>query len=315
MSNLYQKYLGRISTPSLTAGGQSARLRIPSIHMLKKFNLLLEVTTSAALTSVKTENPQTIVKSINFYADGECIKKVRAVDLYYLNTLDRGSAGSRTALTTSTSSGECDLELNFQSLRMTPKDLTDFSAYGCANLDMEIIFGTLDDLGTYTTQTLTACYVDVVGYYEQNVQRITPVSIERYVQVPYTTSGQLSIELSTGRICRLIAIKNETTYGAGAESTNYISNISLSANGKYLFEDVPYAQQKADNKLNYGVESMPTGFVILDFPRQTRDYNQCWDLRLAKDPKLVLTMVYGSGSPIITLHIVELERAGWLIQG
>jgi len=291
----------------------SAPLHIERIDMMRKLNLRLTVNvtkTVAAFTDADPENPQSLIKRINVHANGRLPKSIRGEELFVMNKINRGVAGERNPLAGNEATGtyniDCDLELNFQSIGMKPKALTNLASWSFSSLFIEILWGTILDLTTDANAVINSASVTVVAYYDKtNLSRLS-ANIERnIIKDVVAANPQFQIDLDVGTLYRSFLIKSED--GASMRPVNNIINsVTLKMGDILIFDRVPWLQLQNDNKYNYQAESWLDGYAIIDFPKKTGNWNRLLDARYTDTLKFFLDVNAGT-APQIVIHLTEIN--------
>ncbi len=299
------KFIGTVQ--NVSGGGLSQPLNIDRINMLRKLNLRVSGVVSGAFT-LAAQGPQSLLKRITVWANGKPIKTFRGKELYLANWIDRGvepaHAASDATILGVAHSFYCDLEVNFHSLRMAGEWVTNIPAWELKSLWLEVLWGTIADI-TASSVTLTSAKVDVVGYYNLGQNYHAAANMERMIQVPITaTNSAQQIPLDTGNKYRYMILHAESAATPVSDDT-VINAVSLIVGQTRIKDRLPWLQLQHDNKSQYGIESWPVGFGVLDFPKRTGKWGNLLDVRFQDNLKLELDVTAGTAT-YVYVHLVEI---------
>lgn len=315
----------RISQVPVTENGQVS-IDVPRGYDIETLNFRLYGTlnvTTIFSGAVRAESPCQLVKRIELVADGKnTIASIPLVMLNRGNVHRRGQLGSLTppsgvavAAYAIEATGSLDQAL-MDGIRSKDSNLR---TMGMSLLQLRFTFGAVVDAFTPGTGAgnLSNVYVDVftsemIELPDEKGELTKPLYLVKraYQDVAFVASNaNAQVILPVGNILRGVIIRAEGSATAGEPSDAVINNIQL-ASGVDVRYNLPYLDARAQNKMDYGVTTLPTGIVVVDLMAEggyTVQASEGWDLTNASEAKLILD-VTGGANVKITVETIELIR-------
>jgi hypothetical protein len=254
----------------------------------------LDLTTSSAGTTVTSGN-LAFVRSLSIETDkhGILAQGLDGIMLNRINLFEYGTAPESTNIAANTtgtpvfnSTFRFPFELKWGNAKEGLRPYDTILDMLLSRLTIKVQLGIVTDFitgGTYTgTFAATAANLDISGrVVDQPIisppdQSMLP-AFQRSLDVlkfPITaTATGFRISLPYGdRIYNRIYIAQRNTSTLAELATVVVATglIGVAVNGNYVMDPTPWAEIAAENKDEYQIETMPTGFICLDFGRTNR---------------------------------------------
>lgn len=252
------------------------RLELPRNHVFKA--LELELTGSLVISggtvsgTPHDSEPQSLIRSIRIVRNGsEVIQDLTGPEAFAIATINWGTAATRVtagAGGAGTTNPVANLRVDFAALGLNTPSLTLLKAVGASSLFLEITWGSPQNLFSGTDRTFAFNnfqirvmgieIMDVAGRFGDKILR----PIDRQVSA---SASDLEVQLQTGPLYKRVYFRT-TQSGDIDEYDALVNNFRLSVDGVlYLADRVTWNQQRSHNKRIYGVETLPSGYAVIDF--------------------------------------------------
>jgi hypothetical protein len=259
MSNDIKRTVGNIDY----VANQKKTFDLPTDNFINKLYLSLtgSVNTGATVPSLNPNNPLGIIKNIEVIAEGSgVIKHYNAEDLFLMDIYEYGTRPELTHTTTAAnqtnSTFEASLSIDFDSRDFE----TLLPAFQLGTLTLAITWGNDTDLATHTSineATVAITTHEIIDgesegiYKEQTIIKNIPSASTHRIDLP---RGNLYEGLFIHALER-----------GGVSSDFLVENIEIKLNGTQQIRDFSWSEIRRENKLDMGLETLPTGTVYIDF--------------------------------------------------
>jgi hypothetical protein len=280
---------------------------------------------TVAATSVRAEAPAQLVKRVELTADGKnTIASWSGTLLSRAGRLfSRGQLGILTppsAVGVATYNVVASAFLDQQLADgVRPKD-SNLRTEGMSALSLRFTYGLGADcfVGGTVAFTGSANFVNpwLYEYVElaaADGSRTAPLYLLKrsYQDLAFAASNaNMDIALPVGNVMRGVVVRGEGAVTAGEPSDAVINNVILRSNQDYRL-NIPYLDLREANKMDYGIATLPTGFVIADMMGFGQESGvkaaDGWDLTGATAATLTLD-VTGATNTKVTVGTIELVR-------
>jgi hypothetical protein len=288
------------------------------------FRLAGSIVVATGATSVRAESPAGLVKRLELIADGKnTICSVPFVMLSRGNVFRNGQLGSLTPPTAATAAtyvvgATCVLDQQLVD-GIRPKD-SNLRTSGMSLLQLRFTFGNALDafvpgsgVASLSGMTIDVITTELVELQDEKGQVTSPLFLLKrsYQDIAFTTSNaNMEVPLPVGNVMRGVVLRGEGAVTAGEPSDAVLNNVILRS-GVDVRLNVPYTSLREQNKADYGITTLPTGFCVADLMTSGSSAgaraSEGWDLTRASEAKLVLD-VTGAAATKITAQTMELVR-------
>ena len=266
MSNDIKRTVGNIDY----VANQKRTFDLPTDNFINKLYLSLtgSVNTGAVAPVLEPGNPMGLIKNIEVIAEGSgVIKHYSARDLYLMDIYEYGTRPKIRQTTTEANQTNRLFEASF-SIDFDSRDFeTLLPAFQLGTLTLAITWGNDTDLGkniSINEATVAITTHEIIdgeseGIFKEQtiIKNIPSASVHR-------------IDLPRGNLYEGLFI-HATEVGVGAEtiggqsSDKLIENIEIKINGTQQIRDFAWSEIRKENKIDFGLETLPEGTVYIDF--------------------------------------------------
>ena len=250
---------------------------IPKDNWIEKISLRLKGTltigTANATASIDM-NPYGLIKRIRLVGDGnKVIKNLDFPTLAALTQISRRTAPQFTAagLTIGAHAFIAEAELDLFLYDCVNPLVTALDARRFTTLQLEVDWGDPEDMVTYDATTTGVLSVTELQIEVQEIPALRAAAltwnIEKYQEKEVTAvATDFTMEIARVHPIRRIIIK---TLSDAVRVETIINTLNLIADGSfYFYSAVTDVSLKGDNKVNFNMETWPTGYLVLDFDRR-----------------------------------------------
>lgn len=313
MANILRRQLNTINFTAGQLVSMPDGLQKPHVYTRLNCRLTGTLVIAGGTTSgaAVAENPASIIKQIQLKLGGKVTPILApASSLYQYSSIFSGSAGELTAVANGDAATTNFIQ-DFHLFLETPKCLQPWHTWlNSKNWDMlefGVLWGSVEDLvaGGDRTKTLSNIKLEVLSL--EITDPITGVfSIgaigERAFSLDSTVSGK-SFDLPKGNLLRGVIIK--TTDVLAPANTILTGTIAVVTNGINYHRKINAVQLRAENKLQFGMETFPTGYYVLDFLEDGNIENMI-DLRNVSEAKLLMDVTKLGGVTMVYVYPLEI---------
>ena len=259
MSNDIKRTVGNIDY----VANQKRTFDLPTDNFINKLYLSLtgNVNTGATAPVLDPANPLGIIKNIEIIAEGSgVIKHYNAEDLYLMDIYEYGTKPELKQTSTATNQTNSLFEASF-SVDFDSRDYeTLLPAFQLGTLTLAITWGNDTDLATHTSineATIAITTHEIIdgeseGIFKEQtiIKNIPSASVHR-------------IDLPRGNLYEGLFI--HALESGGVSSDALIENIEIKLNGTNQIRDFAWSEIRKENKIDFGLETLPKGTVYIDF--------------------------------------------------
>ena len=289
----------KVGQINYSANTLSDILPIPRDFPLHGLNCYLTLTgNTGSSVSPDPEAPASIIKRIEFIADGESIVNVDGESIAMLPYFFRKIAPVKTINTTTSQTGvvigTLDFELLFDAVGLHPDILSVLMSGAYNHLGLRVLWGASSDLGTgYTVSSGTLEVCSMPEYYLA-VKSPVLKRVKTKSEIITASQGDYKFKLPTNGLYQYVLLKCER---GGLPVNDMINRISIWLGGTaYKAKDVSYAQWQANVKYLHRLNTLPDGYVLVDLTNASGSWRDLFNANLLSDFAIELDLTYQSGS-------------------
>jgi hypothetical protein len=259
---------------------------IPREFTLKDLILVVTGTmtvTTAGSGALRAEQPMSIIRTLEVTGSpGGLIKRADAAALFRLQHILKGTPGFLTALAsvaTADFAFHLDVDFELEGIWDGHKD-TLLRGRDYTSLDLTINWGDKSDLISGATTWAISAVQAVLFCHEfrdpESLNPSTPYKIQRMQyeeEAVAAASTQFVMPLTGKNILRGVLIKQFTRAAAVTNETpvdTIINGVKLELDSDTRENWTPYSTLRGENKVSFGIETLPTGYAFLDLMKETR---------------------------------------------
>jgi hypothetical protein len=245
---------------------------IPREHMFSTIWIRIAGTLTVTVDATARENHiLNLIKNIQIKAEGAIVpKNMNGVNAFLISKYESRVQPNMSAPSGYTAAGSpytfnASIPISF----ILPPDYgrndryaTLFDSDPLKTLQILITTGDVDDIISAGTATVAATYAIHANEISGIQNRLTDLNQESQQDKSFAgASSALEHDLPLGNLYRRFAIR---VLNNGAQSDTLLNSIKLRANGTNILADVTWDELLDMNKQKYHIETMTTGFAILD---------------------------------------------------
>ena len=245
---------------------------IPREHMFSTIWIRIAGTLTVTVDATARENHiLNLIKNIQIKAEGAIVpKNMNGVNAFLISKYESRVQPNMSAPSGYTAAGSpytfnASIPISF----ILPPDYgrndryaTLFDSDPLKTLQILITTGDVDDIISAGTATVAATYSIHANEISGIQNRLTDLNQESQQDKSFAgASSALEHDLPLGNLYRRFAIR---VLNNGAQSDTLLNSIKLRANGTNILADVTWDELLDMNKQKYHIETMTTGFAILD---------------------------------------------------
>ncbi|MBN1175494.1 hypothetical protein JXA48_02525 [Candidatus Woesearchaeota archaeon] len=265
---MHKRFLGSLS---YSANGKST-LEIPKDSFLKKLTCRIRgQCDSGSVVSRSENNPTELIKRMEIVANGkDTIKSVSFANSYIMDKYQSGTTPEKVQTPASASqSNQSFSATTYIDFDLDRDELdTLLPAQELNTLQLVITWGQATDVDSGTGFNIDWAYLDVtveeegnpeeMGLEAQNMGVIKEFEIVQDV----TASGVQTIKLPLGNVYQKIFLK---VVDNGVQSNTLCTDFEVLLNGLQTVRKERFDMSRADDKTEYGLESVENGVTMIDF--------------------------------------------------
>ena len=259
MSNDIKRTVGNINY----VANQKKTFDLPTDNFINKLYLSLtgSVNTGATTPAVRPGNPMSLIKNIEVIAEGSgVIKHYSAEDLYLTDIYLYGTRPEIQTTPAAANTTNQPFEASF-SIDFDARDYeTLLPAFQLGTLTLAITWGNDTDLGTHTSineATVAITTHEIVDGESEGIFK------EQTIITNIPSAMTHRIDLPRGNLYEGLFI--HATENNGVSSDSLIENIEIKMNGTEQIRDFSWKEIRKENKIDFGLETLPAGTVYVDF--------------------------------------------------
>ena len=245
---------------------------IPREHMFSTIWIRIAGTLTVTVDATARENHiLNLIKNIQIKAEGAIVpKNMNGVNAFLISKYESRVQPNMSAPSGYTAAGSpytfnASIPISF----ILPPDYgrndryaTLFDSDPLKTLQILITTGDVDDIISAGTATVAATYAIHANEISGIQNRLTDLNQESQQDKSFAgASSALEHDLPLGNLYRRFAIR---VLNNGAQSDTLLNSIKLRANGTNILADVTWDELLDMNKQKYHIETLTTGFAILD---------------------------------------------------
>jgi hypothetical protein len=279
-------------------------------HILLRLTADISIITAAATAFV--EGAFKLIKRIEIVANGSItVKSLDAASLAKLNQYLTGVANAQSAVPTAigdNQSHNAALKIDFAIDRSVSSFDTLLNSMEYSTLDIRITWGDKDSMySTSTNVTINSASLELTSK-ECKFERGGSMNKVSTHEIDITaTSDALQYRFPVGNKYRGVLVKAEVD---GNPSNDVITEIEFKS-GTDVFVKASYDSLRDYNKMAYEQESVPDGYVFIDFAEDGLILTQSIDTQGMSDFTGSFKVIKGAGVHTLTLipiEIIPLQR-------
>ena len=259
MTNDIKRTVGNIDY----VANQKKTFDLPTDNFINKLYLSLTGTVNTGATAPLREsgNPMSLIKNIEVIAEGSgVIKHYDARDLYLTDIYRYGTHPEIQQTPTDANRTNAFFEASF-SIDFDARDYeTLLPAFQLGTLTLAITWGNDQDLGTHTSvnnATVSITTHEIIDGVSEGIFK------EQTVITSIQAAMTHRIDLPRGNLYEGLFI--HATEMGGQSSNNLVENIEIKINGTQQIRDFSWHEIRKENKIDFGLETLPAGTVYIDF--------------------------------------------------
>jgi hypothetical protein len=245
---------------------------IPREHMYSQLMVRIAGTLTVTADATARENHiLNLIKNIQIKGQGAIVpKSLGGVNAYLISKYENRIAPNMSAPSGYTAAGSpytfnVSVPISFilpPSYGRAHRHSTMFDSDPLKTLQILITTGDVDDIISAGTATVAATYSIHTREITGIVERLVSLNQESEQSKGFASaSTNLEHDMPLGNLYRRFAIR---VLDNGVQSDTLLNSIKLKANGTNILADITWDQLLDINKEDYHIETMTTGFAILD---------------------------------------------------
>lgn len=291
----------------------SKSIALPRNYSYQGLYLTLKavITIVTADATAYTNAPWKLIKRIEVIANGrDSLKNIDGVALAMLNKFMQGAANYFSTVPVAVGASqafESSLYLPFAMPRAVKPVDTYLNAPDFGTLEFRITFGSEADMYSANSAnvTITSASVSVQSLESIGAGRAPLINKVGIIEKEVTaTASEFSVPINVGNSFRGFLVRAEVD---GNPSDSVINSVVLRS-GTEVYCKTDYNQIRNENKLHFGVESMPSGYLFIDFCPDGY-LTESLDTKGFSNLELVCDVTKQSGTNKITVYPIELITA------
>jgi hypothetical protein len=306
-----RNYQSKYKEVTFTAPGETQIVELPRTALIRSLIVKLSGTLNVTVAdaTLSHEGVKNLAAKLEVVGNGkEQIKNYRGANCFDLAKVDYGTVPPSTEITVTVAGTPANFEIyypiNFGDVGSYRVTDTYLDARQFSSLDLRIVLGSVADLLTIGGATLAWSNLKAEVYVRSATRGegnfgIAKESTIRSVVSASNTSFQ--IPLTVGNRIRRLFVK---TLDGGDPQNDIINNLILRS-GTNVFADAPWEYYRAQNKLDYEIETLDDGVIVVDMCTDgrkmealpTEGFNQL---------DLELDVTVGAGTTIVEVIPMEL---------
>jgi hypothetical protein len=250
--------------------GETKELRIPRSHYLAYLNILVDwdVTVNTVDTGRVENGILELVDSVELVYDGSTtLKNTSFATSHFLDWYQRSTRPVYDALDLGTASQQTGTMQTYVDAKLHPDVITGlFPAFATSDFRLRIKWATSESIADDVTVNDATMRVEAARRRRDSLKQGYVNNYRAYKEVetvtPITQSGETVVNLPRGNDYYGVAVQ---VIDGGDPDESLVDSIALEEEGTITHRESSFAAVKAQDKLDYGIESLAPGFGVLNY--------------------------------------------------